>query len=221
LIFIGLPILARSSSLWVPEATTISYEFHVDKDGQISHPIIPRLALADKRGNDYGYVYPAKLEDKYLNEIKRTSTVLTGELRERYQYHGPVRCDALILLDGRLFPMLELNARHSFFYFIDSLHKKLSDQSVGLFCWFFFRTKKTLDFGKFIDKFIGKELLFSPKKKEGVIVPIWSTVQRTESIKNVDDDDSLRRLFVFIISSSYKGAINTANVINKNIDKGV
>ena len=204
---------------WFPEATTVSYEFHVGKDGQISRPIIPRLALADKRGNDYGYIYPVKLEDKYLNEIKRASNVLADELRKRYHYHGPVRCDALILQDGRLFPMLELNARHSFFHFIDSLHNKLSDQSIGLFCWFFFRTEKTLDFAKFIAEFIGKELLFNPETKEGVIVPLWSTVKGAESIKSFDADYSLRRLFILIISESSRRAINAVNVIKGKLDK--
>jgi hypothetical protein len=142
-------------------------------------------------------------------------------LWEKYHYKGPVRCDALILQDGSLFPMLELNARHSFFYFIDLLHKKLSDQSVGLFCWFFFRTKKKLNFYQFINEFIGKEMLFNHEKMEGVVVPIWNTVKGTESFKSFDDDYSLRRLFIFINSKSYQKAQFAANVIRKNIEMGV
>ena len=205
---------------WYPKATTLSFEFHINRGGQISPAFNPRKALIDKYGRDYGYVYPVKINNNFLNEIRSASKVLATELWEEYQYHGPVRSDALILSNGHIFPVLELNARHSFFYFIDSLHNKLSDQSAGLFSWFFFRTIKNLKFERFIDKFIGKDLRFSPPKKEGAIVPIWSTVKGVENIKHFDDEYSLRRLFVFIISTSPARAVKTANAIRKKIDNG-
>jgi len=205
---------------WYPKATTLTYEFHINRDGHVSTAFHPRKALMDKYGKDYGYVYPAKIENKFLNEIRSASNVLATELWEEYNYHGPVRCDALLLSNGHLFPVLELNARHSFFYFIDLLHNKLSDQPVGLFCWFFFRTIKNLKFERFVDKFIGKDLMFSLQKKEGVVVPIWSTVKGVENIKHFDDEYSLRRLFVFIISTSCSRAINTADAIRRKLNNG-
>lgn len=205
---------------WYHKASTITYEFYINRGGQVSTPFHPREALMDKDGKDYGYVYPVKIENKVFNEIRNASNVLATELWEGYQYHGPVRCDALLLPNGHLFPVLELNARHSFFYFIDLLHNKLSAQPVGLFCWFFFRTNETIELESFIDKFIGKDLMFSLKKREGVVVPIWNTVKGVENIKDLDDEHSLRRLFVFILSTSSSKAFNTANAIRKKIENG-
>jgi len=205
---------------WYPKATTLSFEFHINRGGQVSAALHPSKVLMDKYGKDYGYVYPAKIENKFLEEIRSASNALATELWEEYHYHGPVRCDALLLSNGHLFPVLELNVRHSFFYFIDLLHNKLSDQPVGLFCWFFFRTIKNLKFERFIDKFIGKDLMFSPQKKDGVVVPIWSTVKGVENIKHFDDEYSLRRLFVFIISTSCSRAINAAETIRRNLNSG-
>jgi hypothetical protein len=202
---------------WHPNATTLSYEFHINRDGHVSTAILPRESLMDEYGRDYGYVYPAKIGDKCLNEIKRASNVLGTELWKEYQYHGPVRCDALLLPDGSLFPVLELNARHSFFYFIDTLHKKLSNQPVGLFCWFFFRYPGQIKFAQFIEDIIGKDLMFTPDKQEGAVVPIWGTVTAAESIVEMNGDCPLRRLFVLILSNTKHKAQKIGHALQKSL----
>ena len=202
---------------WHPNAKTLSYEFYVDSNEYIPKNIIVREALKDSENRDYGYFYPADVKEIVVNEIQETANSLAIELWEKYQYYGPVRCDALLLPNGNLFPVLELNARHSFFYLIDLLHEKLSPQCMGLFCWFFFRSSEQIKFKQFAENIIGKDLMFSPDKQEGIVVPIWGTVTAAEHIAEISGDLSLRRLFILIFSKTKHKAFAIADELRKRL----
>ena len=212
----GTPFVVEQ---WYPRSVTLSYEFHVDQNEHISKTIKLREALKDKDKRDYGYIYPAAAESNLLNEIQKAVNRLVMELREEHQYNGPVRCDALLLPDKRLFPVLELNARYSFFHFIDMIHEKLAPQYIGLFCWFFFRFSGHIRFNEFIEKNIGKELLFTPDRQEGVVVPVWGTVTATEDIEDLDDVFPLRRLFVLILAATKERAKKIALIIREKLER--
>jgi len=210
----GTPLIVER---WHPNAKTLSYEFHVDSDEYRSKSITLREALKDSENRDYGYFYPAYVKDKVFNEIQGAANSLATELWEKYRYYGPIRCDALLLPNGRLFPVLELNARHSFFHFIDLLHVKIAPQCMGLFCWFFFRSPGQIKFAQFIEDIIGKDLIFTPDKQEGIVVPIWGTVTASESIMEMGGDCPLRRLFVLILSNTKHKAHKIAHALRKKL----
>lgn len=210
----GTPLIVER---WHPNAKTLSYEFHVDRDEYKPKSITLREALKDSENRDYGYFYPADVKDIILNEIQVVADSLATELGKNYQYFGPVRCDALLLSDGRLFPVLELNARHSFFHFIDLLHARIAPQSTGLFCWFFFRSSGQIKFKQFIENIIGKDLMFSPDKQEGIVVPIWGTVTAAESAVEMGGDFPLRRLFVLILSNTKHKACAIVDELRKRL----
>ncbi len=210
----GTPLIVER---WHPNAKTLSYEFQVVSDEFGSENIILRKALKDDKNRNYGYFYPADIKGKLFNEIQKAANSLAIELWENYRYYGPVRCDALLLQDGGLFPVLELNARHSFFHFIDLLHTRIAPQCMALFCWFFFRSAGQVKFTQFIDNIIGKNLMFSPDKQEGVVVPIWGTVTAAESIVEMSGDFPLRRLFVLILSNTKHKAHKIAHTLRKNL----
>jgi len=210
----GTPLIVER---WHPNAKTLSYEFHVGSDEYVSENITLRKALKDDKNRDYGYFYPADVKDKVLNEIQEVTDSLSVELGKNYQYFGPIRCDALLLSDGSLFPVLELNARHSFFHFIDLLHARLSPNCMGLFCWFFFRYPGQIKFAQFIEDIIGKDLMFTPGKQEGIVVPIWGTVTAAESIVEMDGDFPLRRLFVLILSNTKHKAQKIAHELRRRL----
>jgi len=210
----GTPLIVER---WHTNAKTLSYEFQVDKDEYKPKSITLRKALKDNKNRDYGYFYPADVKDKVFNEIQEAANSLAVELEKNYQYFGPVRCDALHLPDGRLFPVLELNARHSFFHFMDLLHARLSPQCMGLFCWFFFRASGQIRFGQFIEDIIGKDLMFTPDKQEGIVVPIWGTVTAAESMVEVNGEYPLRRLFVLILSNTKHKAHKIAIALRKKL----
>ncbi len=202
---------------WFSKSLTLAYEIEINQYEYEPESIILRQALKDSENRDYGYVYPADVKDKVLKNVQEAARILAAELRVKHQYHGPVRCDALLLPDGCLFPILELNARHSFFYFIDLLHARLAPESIGLFCWFFFRSPGHLRFGEFMKKTIGNDLMFHLDKQEGVIVPIWSTVTATENIKAEKAEPPLRRLFALILARTLDTARSMADKLRKNL----
>ncbi len=210
----GTPLIVER---WHSDAKTLSYEFQVDSDEYGSENITLRKTLKDDNNRDCGYFYPADVKDKVFNEIQEAANSLAIELLGKYRYYGPVRCDALHLPDGLLFPVLELNARYSFFHFIDLLHARIAPQCMGLFCWFFFRSPGQIKFAQFIEDIIGKDLMFKPDKQEGIVVPIWGTVTAAESIVEMGGDFPLRRLFVLIFSKTKHRAFAIADELRRRL----
>ncbi len=201
---------------WYPNSATFSYDFKIDRSGYSGTPIILREALERSDIKHYGYIYPAKYKNILHDIIHNTIKLFSTALNEKYGYYGPVRCDALILPDGQVFPVLELNARHSLFRFIDPLHKQLAPESVGLFCWFFFHAPGHILFGKFIDQVIGADLLFDKNKREGVVVPVWNTVTATENKGDWVVESPLRRLFLLVLGDT---PAKVQNIENKVYEK--
>ena len=201
---------------WYPNSTTFSYDFKIDHSGYSGTPIILREALERSDIKHYGYIYPAKYKNILHDIIHNTIKLFSTALNEKYGYYGPVKCDALILPDGRMFPVLELNARHSFFRFIDPLHKQLAPESVGVFFWFFFHAPGQFLFRKFIDQVIGTDLIFDKNKREGVVVPVWNTVTATEKERDWVVESPLRRLFLLVLGDT---PAKVQNIENKVYEK--
>ncbi len=59
--------------------------------------------------------------------------------------------------------------------------------------------------------------MFTPDKKEGIVVPIWGTVTAAESMVEMNGDYPLRRLFVLILSNTKHKAHKIANTLQKKL----
>jgi phosphoribosylamine-glycine ligase len=60
----GTPLIVER---WHPNAKTLSYEFHVDSNEYRPKSITLREALKDSENRDYGYLYPADVNEIIIN----------------------------------------------------------------------------------------------------------------------------------------------------------
>ncbi len=211
---LGAPGTAHVVERWYPARSTLTYGFVVDNAGRASGSLIAREALGAGPQHD-GYVYPARFGGEGPEAMRSIVERLAGTLGRERSYVGPVRCDALVLDDGRVFPVIELNARHSFFTFVDMINERLAPGSAGLFRWFFFRSPGRLAFHDLIERYIGSDLLFDPRTREGIVVPIFGTVTACEASEAEETRPPLRRLFVLVLARTTDRARAIADTLRK------
>ena len=175
-----------------------------------------KCGLGSSRAH-HGYIYPARIDPYVRDALSEAAARLAAALREEHGYNGPVRCDALMLKDGRVFPVLEMNARHSFFTFVDRIHARLSPASPGLFRWFFFRSPGELTLDTLTERLIGADLLFDSKRREGVVVPVFGTVTAAEKSPLGQNQPPLRRLFVLVLAPTTERASAIARTVGQRL----
>ncbi len=214
---LGAPGTTHVVERWYPSRSTLTYGFLVDEAGRVPVPPIVREALGGAGPRHHGYVYPASFGGSGQDALRSAAERLAEALRRDDSYVGPVRCDALVLDDGRLFPVLEINARHSFFTFVDRIHARLLRGGTGLFRWFFFRSPGRLSFHDLLEHFIGRDLLFDRRRREGLVVPIFGTVTACEALAGEQGRPPLRRLFVLVLAPSADRACAIADKLRKRL----
>jgi hypothetical protein len=203
---LGGPCATHVVERWYPARATLTYGFHVDPAGRPPEPLIVREALGASSRAHHGYIYPARIGPSVRNALAEAAARLVAALQDEHGYTGPVRCDALVLDDGKVLPVLEMNARHSFFTFIDRIQTHLAPESPGLFRWFFFRSPGKLTFENLTERLIGADLLFDSKRREGVVIPVFGTVTAGEKQALAQDQPPLRRLFVLVLAPTTERA---------------
>ena len=110
--------------------------------------------------------------------------------------------DALVLEDGQIFPALEMNARHSFFSFVDAIQRQLAPGGAGVFRWWFFKSAGRIGFWDLLEQKMGSDLLLDPERGEGVVVPVSVTLVVPEPTTAPADRPPLRRLIVLTLATS-------------------
>jgi hypothetical protein len=199
---------------WYPVQTTLTYELQVDPTSRRPEPVALREALGRPR-HSYGYLSPARTSSTIQNILDHTSAKLMSALRSEHGYAGPVRCDALVLEDGRVMPLLEMNARHSFFFFLDKIQARLLPGSPYLFRWLHFRSPGKLTFDTLIEQRIGHDLLFDHGRCEGVVVPMFGTLTADERAAVRERRAALRRLFVLVLAATTGRAYEIADKLRQ------
>ncbi|MFF0717309.1 hypothetical protein [Micromonospora sp. NPDC003816] len=93
---------------WLPKRYDLNYQVTVARDGGIRLDFV-KQALTDG-GVHQGHIMPAVLTDAQHAEIDRAARLVGARLRDD-GYTGVVGVDAIVDLDGVVYPVLEINAR--------------------------------------------------------------------------------------------------------------
>lgn len=100
--------LAVVVEVWADKATDLNYHFTVGRDGSVAFDFVKEAIT--EGGVHKGHRIPSRLPADQVEALAE----LSGRLGARLAadgFHGLVGVDALVRTDGRLLPVLEINAR--------------------------------------------------------------------------------------------------------------
>lgn len=94
-------------------------------------------------------------KNKYFDKIREI-----GKRLYREGYFGPVCVDSMLLVDGQIYEVVEINARMSMSYIKHSLDLKYEDLSNRYFTYYSFKIPPTLIYADFLDEMDKSGILF-------------------------------------------------------------
>ncbi|HEY6796338.1 MAG TPA: ATP-grasp domain-containing protein [Kineosporiaceae bacterium] len=95
---------------WVPKQTDINYQFLVSRNGRVEFDFVKEAVT--EAGVHRGHRIPAQLPAADLDVLRDAAEALGKRLRAD-GYFGVVGVDAMVDLSGRLYPIIEINARNN------------------------------------------------------------------------------------------------------------
>lgn len=169
----------------------INYQFIITKEGRIQYYCYKKALLEGQK--HLGHISSPQ-KDSSLDKILAESAEQIGAHLFQNGYYGVVGVDALVAADGKIYPLLEINARlnnSSFQWCLDQLLKEnksflVNQMSVNL--------AKTLSFEEFYADW--HERLFNHSVGDGIILLNWGPVSRMKQFP------CRTKLFYAIVSGS-------------------
>ncbi|HEX4704918.1 MAG TPA: hypothetical protein VH352_22505 [Pseudonocardiaceae bacterium] len=95
---------------WVTKRADLNYQCTVGRDGSVRFDFVKEAIT--RGGVHKGHRMPAALTVEQTDVLRRTADLLGARLAAD-GYHGVVGIDALLMPDGSVYPMIEINARNN------------------------------------------------------------------------------------------------------------
>jgi hypothetical protein len=93
---------------WLPKVFDLNYQFTVGRDGGVVFDFVKQALTED--GVHKGHLVPAELQPHHHEELRHAAEVIGARLHAD-GFSGIAGVDAILGLDGLLYPLLEINAR--------------------------------------------------------------------------------------------------------------
>ena len=157
---------------WVAKTADLNYQFAVGRDGTVEFDFV-REAITEN-GVHKGHRLPARLTPARVAELESATRSLGARLAVD-GYFGLVGVDALLGEDGRLFPVIEINARNNMSTYQESLRERfIGADTTALALQYDVRLRRPLPFGV-LQRLLGG-LLLGPAGGTGLLVNNFATV---------------------------------------------
>ncbi len=93
---------------WIDKEQDLNVQFLLDRNGRVQQVTI--LNAIVQNGTHLGHIYPHKLT-AHAEELMRQYVEQLGQALHTHGYYGMVGLDAMVGVDGTLYPCIEINAR--------------------------------------------------------------------------------------------------------------
>jgi phosphoribosylaminoimidazole carboxylase (NCAIR synthetase) len=131
---------------WVAKRADLNYQFTVGRDGSVRFDFV-KEAITDG-GVHKGHRIPARLSGSQVDELRDVSEMI-GKRLASDGYFGVVGVDAMVDPDDRLYPVVEINARHNMSTYQVPLQERfVGDGMVALARYYPLRLTRPLPFDK-------------------------------------------------------------------------
>lgn len=161
---------------WVEKRADLNYQFTVGRDGSVAFDFVKEAIT--ENGVHKGHRIPARLTPVAQAEIEAGAQAL-GKRLAADGYAGVVGVDALLTVDGTLYPVIEINARNNMSTYQVTLQERfLPAGGVALARHYPVRLDAPLGFERLREHLGG--LLFTPGG-DGLLVNNYATVNAAAS----------------------------------------
>lgn len=155
-----------------PIATDFSVQYKIESSGQSE-----RISIQKVLNNQSTYNGSINLEDDLKNRLEKEGyfNIIEKTCSRLYSdgYYGDVCIDSMILANGRIIPIVEINARKSMSLIKHNLEQKLTSFEGGKIhsCLFYIdlTCRGNLTFENLLYELMEHNLLYTDEKREGVI----------------------------------------------------
>lgn len=150
---------------WFENCISINYQFYIDERGKTYYSLPKNQIMRGSvfRGCD-GVTRNHRLNEEQQKYIKFVQEKMARELF-RQGHYGMFSVDGLVLEDGNIIPILEINGRFSMTTYISQICQKLGHEKDVHFEYI---NIKPISEYAFIDR--AKEYFFTKERGEGVIL---------------------------------------------------
>ena len=174
---------------WLTRRMDLNYQFTVGRDGTVRLDFIKEAITAD--GVHLGHRFPAELDTRSTMDLVEAANALGHKLAAD-GYFGVAGADAMVDGSGRLYPVVEINARNNMSTYQAALHDGVVyPGAVAMARHYPVRPPAPVGFGP-LRRVLGDALL-RPGGRRGLIVTAAATV-------NAEGDG---RLYAVLVAESW------------------
>ncbi|WP_037602307.1 preATP grasp domain-containing protein [Streptacidiphilus rugosus] len=185
---------------WADKAVDLTCHFTLGQDGSVRFDFVKEALI--ENGVSVGHRMPARLAPALVDQVEECVAAL-GKRLAADGYHGVVGVDAMVEQDGRLLPVVEINARNNMATYQSRLQEHLLDAgSVALARQYPLRLHAPLRFAELRALLDG--LLFDPATATGLLVTNFATVNAAATAAS--DRAFPGRLYGLAVARSQTGA---------------
>ncbi|WP_160036764.1 ATP-binding protein [Paenibacillus sp. An7] len=157
---------------WIDKICDLNYQFLIDRNGQVEFICVKESLV--KQGVHQGHVMPSRLSNKQVQTLKESAEAI-GMAMYKDGYFGMVGVDAILDLDGNLYPNLEINARFNMStYQINIQNQLIGPGKWGLAKKYTMKLKDYLPYDKL--KKMLSTLNYNQMKEQGLLINNFATV---------------------------------------------
>lgn len=191
---------------FLPIQTDFSVQYKINQSGTLERKSIQKVL-----NNQSTYNGSVNLDDELLFKLEKEGyfSIIEKTCERLYSdgYYGDVCIDSMIMTNGRIIPIVEINARKSM-----SLTKNYLEQKITSFagvkkltCLFYvdLTCRGQITFDDILNEFMKNDILYTNQKREGVIPLTANTLFINRMISNRD---------------SYKGRLYFMCVTQQSMD---
>ncbi|BAJ32345.1 MULTISPECIES: ATP-grasp domain-containing protein [Kitasatospora] len=193
----GLSIVVEE---WADKHADLNYHLTVGQDGSVRFDFV-KEALTEN-GVHKGHRMPARLDADQFAAVRHGADLIGARLAAD-GYHGVVGVDALVERDGRVLPVLEINARNNMSTYQTRLQEHFLDHDALATARLYPLTLAApVPFAELHDALAG--LLFSPAERRGLLVNNFATVNAAAPGNGAGDDAPTfaGRLYAVLVARS-------------------
>ncbi|WFE28739.1 ATP-grasp domain-containing protein [Solwaraspora sp. WMMD791] len=183
---------------WLPKRHDLNYQMTVDRVGEVHFDVVKEAITSD--GVHQGHRMPAPLSPAQHRQVRSAARAIGGRLAAD-GYFGIVGVDALTTTDGRLYPIIEVNARNNMSTYQERLRRTwFGPDTVALARQYPMRLTRALPFGELSALLAG--VLADRPDRPGLVINNFATVNAAVNAAGTEGTGFASRLYGVVSAGS-------------------